>query len=113
VKAPNLPRPTSLDDVMLRRDAHDHAIRKECNSRCEDCGQSVRGLAVFECVAPRASSALYCCPSCASQELDPVRAAHSRHWARVVLVRSGLSGVRVGRFHDSGYAEVWPAGRPR
>ncbi len=106
MKAPNLPRSTALDDAMLRRDAHDHAIKKDCHSRCEDCGQSVRGLAVFECLAPRASSALYCCPSCASQELDPVRAAHCAGWSRVVLVRSGLSGARVARWHDSGYVEV-------
>lgn len=110
MRTPNLPRPNPLEEARVRRDAMKWVIKEQCGERCEDCGQSVRGLAVFECKAKRGSTSLYCCPRCASQELDPVRAAHSSVWARVVLVRSGRSGARVGRWWPSGYVEVWPTG---
>lgn len=93
--------------VAAARRAYDHIIRTQLHDRCEDCGQSVRGLAVFECLARGGSSALLCCARCASNlaeledggwvEQPPAR----RHWQSVTLARSGRSAsvtfnVRLG-----------------
>lgn len=91
---------SAIEIAAARRDGMDWVIREQCCNRCEDCGQSVRGLAVFECTAKRGSTSLYCCASCANL-VDVVRGLRgvtaftkpSTHWTKVVLVRSGLSGA--------------------
>lgn len=90
---------SALDEARLLRDAHDWAIKTTARGRCENCDESLRGLAVFECSGQRCPTGMYCCSTCASLVVrtvvgprgDVLGVIRERVplWTRVVLVRSG------------------------
>ena len=82
-------RTASRQEAAARRDSYCWLIR-ELGERCEDCGCSVRELAVFECVVASGGTSLLCCPVCATQLSCPEK----RHWRSVVLARSGRARPR-------------------